>query len=180
MTIEYSEKWGYPHVCRVLRLIEEIGSGLEYDQNVILYAAYIHDWGALPRYSQPGVEHALRSMQVAETEILPYTNLGERERKTVLDAIALHDYRDSRPAEPFEALLLREADMLDMIGVIGLARDLARGPQNLKDIYGIIVCRRDKIAGRFTLPRAQEIAAGRLAAMNQALNQLQGESFGFL
>ena len=180
MTIEYSEKWGYPHVCRVLRLIEEIGTGLTYDQNVILYAAYMHDWGALPRYQQAGVEHAVRSMQVAETEILPYTNLGDEARKNVLAAIALHDYRDPRPAEPIEALLLREADLLDMLGVIGLARDFARGPQNLKDTYGLIVARRDKIAGRFTLPKAQEIAAKRLAAMDQFLAQLQEESFGFL
>lgn len=179
LTIELGEGWAYPHVCRVLRLVQEIGAGLPYDSIVILYAAFLHDWGAFPHYRQPGVDHALRSRQIAEMEILPRTNLSGSARQSVLDAIALHDYRDPRPAAG-EALLLREADMLDMLGVIGIVREFAWGPNNLRKCYERILARRTGIAGRLTLPKAQAIAAIRLASMEQTLGQLIEDSFDIL
>jgi uncharacterized protein len=180
LTIEHGEGWGYPHVCRVLRLIEEIGVGLDYSENVILYASYLHDWGAFPRFRQPGVEHALRSLQVAELEILPYTSLAEPARQAVLDAISLHDYRDPRPAATTEALLLREADMLDMLGVVGILREFAWGPNNLKVCYERVLAHRAAIAGRLTLPQAQTLAKERLDSMEQALARFKIESFEIL
>jgi len=180
LTIEYGEGRGYPHVCRLLHLIEEIGSGLEYDENVTLYAAYLHDWGAFPHYLQTGVEHALRSMQVAEKEILPYTTLSKVAQQAVLEAIALHDYRDPRPADAIESLLLREADMLDFLGVVGILREFARGPNNLKVCYERALARRDKIAGRFILPRARVLAEVRLERMEILFANLKDESFDIL
>jgi uncharacterized protein len=180
LTIEYGEGWGYPHVCRVLHLIEEIGASLSYNQNIILYASYLHDWGAFPRFHESGVDHALRSMQVAEEEILPHTTLSEPDRQAILDAIALHDYRDLRPATATESLLLREADMLDMLGVIGILREFAWGPNNLKTCYERVLARRNGITGKLTLPRAQIIAAERLERMDRVFAELTRESFDTL
>jgi len=180
LTIEYGEGWGYPHVCRVLHLIEEIGAGMEFNQNVILYATYLHDWGAFPHFRESGVDHALRSMQVAEEEILPNTTLPEPDRQMVLDAIALHDYRDLRPATATESLLLREADMLEMLGVIGILREFAWGPNDLKVCYDRTLARRIGIAGRLTLPRAQALAEERLARMDRIFGELKQESYDTL
>lgn len=180
LTIEHGEGWGYPHVCRVLRLIDEIGTGLVYDKDVTLYATYLHDWGAFPRYRQPEVAHALRSMQVAELEILPFTNLSAEARQGVLDAISLHDYRDPRPAQAIESLLLREADMLEMLGVVGILREYACGPNDLRICYERVVARRVGIARRLSLPRAKVIAEARLASMDQMLALFEEESFGHL
>ena len=186
MTKEYGDGWGYPHVCRILQLIDEISKDLTFNQNITLYAAYLHDWGAFPHFAQAsevlfrGVDHALRSMQIAEKEILPHTHLSQDARQGVLDAIALHDYRDPRPAVAIETLLLREADMLDMLGVVGMAREFAWGPNDLRTCFERIQSRRMAIAGRFTIPRAQNLAEKRLASMDQAIQQLSEESFGFL
>jgi uncharacterized protein len=180
LTIEYGEGWAYPHVCRLLKLIEAIGQGLAYDQQVLIYAVYLHDWGAFPRYRQAGVDHALRSVQVAEKEILPNTTLSGPARQAVLEAIALHDYRNPRPAEAPEARLLREADILDMLGVIGMLRECSWGPRDLKICLGRILTCRAAIEGRFTLPLAQEMAAERLAHMQTVLELLEAESFGVL
>lgn len=180
MTKEYGEGWGYAHVCRILQLIDEISKDLTFNQNITLYAAYLHDWGAFPHFAQAGVDHTLRSMQIAEKEILPHTHLSQDARQAVLDAIALHDYRDLRPAVAIETLMLREADMLDMLGVVGIAREFAWGPNDLRNCFERILSRRTAIAGRFTLPRAQSLAEKRLASMDQAIQQLTEESFGFL
>lgn len=180
LTIEYGEGWGYSHVYRVLRLVEEIGAGLSYNQNVILYAAYLHDWGAFPRFREAGVDHTLRSVQVAEQEILPHTTLPKPDRQAVLDAIALHDYRDLRPAAATESLLLREADMLDMLGAIGILREFAWGPNDLKACHERANARRNGIANRLTLPRAKSIATERLERMDRIFAELKHESFDLL
>jgi len=180
LTVEYGEGWADPHVQRVLHLISLIDQGLSYDPQALAYAVYLHDWGAFPRYRQPGVDHALRSRQVAEAEILPQTELSPAECGLVLHAIERHDYRDPRPAETTEALLLREADFLDFLGAIGVAREFAWGPNDLKICCERILSRKETLQERFTLPAAQAIAARRLAEMAHFLKLLEEESFGHL
>ncbi|MBX3000438.1 MAG: HD domain-containing protein [Caldilineaceae bacterium] len=180
MTLEEGQGWGFAHSCRVLKLADLIGAELNYNREVVEYAVYLHDWGAFPTYFQVGVHHALRSRQVAQEEILPYTNLSVADQKIVAEAIELHDYRDPRPHTTVESLLVREADWLDMLGVIGIVREMAWGPNNLRQCYERILARREGIQGRLTIPQAREMEIERLARMEAVLAQLQEESFGIL
>jgi len=179
-TNQNGESWAVNHAQRLLALIQDIGKDLAFDGNILALAAYLHDWGAFPLYQEKGVEHALRSRQVVEIEILPYLNLSLPSMQILLEAIELHDYRDLRQPQSYEALLLREADMLEFLGVIGMARDFARGPRNVETCYKRILERRAVIQGRFTLPRAQGIAQVRLEHMGQCLKWLEEEGFGNL
>jgi HD superfamily phosphodiesterase len=178
-TAEYGDGWGYAHAMRVFNLMKEINPLVDCDEVVLQYAAFLHDWGAYPCYKVDGVLHAQRSAQIARAEIFPVIALSAAEQAAVLEAIELHDYRDPRPAAGL-ALLLREADMLDLLGVIGMAREFAWGPNNLQVCLDRIISRRDGIAGRLTLPLAQKIAAQRLERMNQTIVWLQNESGLFL
>jgi len=180
LTLEHGQRWALTHVQRLLKLIGQIGTGLEYDVQAIQWAAYLHDWGAFPRYSQPGYEHARLSKQIAEREILPNTDLAEAARTVILEAIELHDYRDPRPVHSTEALLLREADFLDFLGMIGIAREFARGGRELQKSCQQIIARREQVRGRFTLPRAKRMAEARLARMDEFFRCLEEESFGWL
>jgi HD superfamily phosphodiesterase len=180
MTACDGEGWAVAHAERLVELIKQISMGIPYDSHVIKLAAYLHDWGAFPRYFQQGLEHAIRSRQVVEAGILPRLDLTAAQKDVLLEAIDLHDYRDPRPTKSNEALLLREADMLEFLGMIGMARDFARGPRNVETYYKRILSRRDGIRDRFTLPRAQEIARVRLERMETSLQWLNNESFGVL
>ena len=180
MTLEAGEDWAVAHARRLLELIEQIGGDIPYDARVMKLAAYTHDWGAFPAYVQNGVEHAVRSRQVVEAEILPELDLTSAQKAVLLEAIELHDYRDPRPTRSNEALLLREADMLEFLGMIGMAREFARGPKNVETCYRRVLSRRNSIRGRFTIPAAQEIARIRLERMEISLQWLDEESFGVL
>jgi len=180
MTFDVGEDWAIAHAKRLIELGRQFSAGLPYDPQVFELAAYLHDWGAFPKYTQKNVEHAIRSRQVVETEILSQLNLTPAQKDILLEAIELHDYRDTRPARSNEALLLREADMLEFLGMIGMARDFARGPRNVETCYKRILSRRREIEGRFTLPKAQEIACIRLERMDRCLQWLLDESFGVL
>jgi hypothetical protein len=70
--------------------------------------------------------------------------------------------------------------MLEFLGMIGMARDFARGPRNVETCYKRILSRRNDIQDRFTLRRAQEIAQVRLERMEKSLQWLNEESFGIL
>jgi HD superfamily phosphodiesterase len=180
MTQQVGEDWAVAHAKRLIELIKQIGAELPYDSHIMELAAHMHDWGAFPKYTQKGVEHAIRSRQVVETEILPCLDLNSTRKTILLETIELHDYRDLRPTQSNEALLLREADMLEFLGMIGMARDFARGPRNVETCYKRILSRRDNIQGRFTIPRAQEFARLRIERMKISLQWLNEESFGIL
>ena len=180
ITFDVGEDWAVAHAKRLIELGREISAGLSYDPQVYELAAYLHDWGAFPKYSQKNVEHAIRSRQVVETEIVSLLDLSPIQKDALLEAIELHDYRDTRPTTSSEALLLREADMLEFLGMIGMARDFARGPKNVEICYKRILSRRNEIQGRFSLPQAQKIASIRLQRMETSLGWLLEESFGIL
>lgn len=180
MTMQVGEDWAIAHAKRLMELVKQISGDVPYDSHVIELATCMHDWGAFPKYGQKGVEHAVRSRQVVESEILPHLNLTPTQKENLLEAIELHDYRDMRPTRSNEALFLREADMLEFLGMMGMARDFARGPRNVETCYKRILARRDAIQNRFTLPRAQEIARVRLERMETSLGWLIEESSGVL
>jgi HD superfamily phosphodiesterase len=180
LTLDVGEDWAVAHAERLLVLIDQISPDTPYDFRVMEFATYLHDWGAFPRYIQKDVEHALRSRQVVEEEILPHLDLTPTQKCILLEAIELHDYRDKRPTQSNEALLLREADMLEFLGMIGMAREFARGPRNVETCYRRILSRRDHIQGHFTIPSAQQIARVRFERMEQCLVWLEEEGFGAL
>jgi uncharacterized protein len=180
MTLDGGEDWAVSHAKRLLELVTKISGDLPYDSHVLDLAAYMHDWGAFPKYLLKEVDHAVRSRQVVESDILPHLSLPAYQKATLLESIELHDYRDIRPVKSIEALLLREADMLEFLGMIGMAREFARGPKNVDTCYQQIISRRDGIQDRFTLPGAQEIAQVRLERMEICLRWLIEESFGVL
>ena len=97
-----------------------------------------------------------------------------------MDAVSLHDYRNLKRVNSVESLLLREADMLDMLGVVGILREFAWGPNDLKVCYECILARRNRIAGQLTLPRAETTVEERLISVDQILAQLTLDSFKML
>ena len=180
MTRQVGENWAIAHARRLIELVKEISGGLPYNAQIMELAAYMHDWGAFPIHMQKGVEHAIRSRQVVEAEIIHRLDLTPAQKEILLETIELHDYRDFRSTQSNEALLLREADMLEFLGMIGMARDFARGPKNVAACHQRILSRMEVIQDRFTLPRAREIAKLRLDRMEISFGWLKEESFGVL
>src|SRR5512141_538638 len=86
MTLQTGENWALAHAKRLLELIKQIGADLPYDSNVLTLATYMHDWGAFPCYIQKGVEHAIRSRQVVETEVLSRLSLSSMQKEVLLEA----------------------------------------------------------------------------------------------
>lgn len=171
---ELGEIWAVDHARRLLDLAARVGPDVAHDHGVLTLAALTHDWGAFDHYARPGTDHAARSAEVVEGRLDDW-GLDASARVALLEAISHHDYRDARPVRGPEALLLREADMLDMLGVVGAARDFTWGPRELPVCRERIQHRLDTIPGRLTLPLARELGRRRAERMATALAWFDAE-----
>ncbi len=112
--------WGVKHCFRVYHLAKELSSHLTLDDDVLYTAALLHDIGKYPAYAKKNIDHALRSKGIT-ANILPQMMFPLLKIPKVLDAVENHMYY-SEPGRSDEAVYLRESDILDNLGNIGLMR----------------------------------------------------------
>ncbi len=111
----------FNHVLRVLALAERIGRAEGADMEVLRAAVLLHDV-ARAEEERTGVSHAEAGAQRAR-EIL--AGHPPEKVEAVAQAIAAHRFRDRVTPRTLEAKVLYDADKLDSIGAIGIARAYA-------------------------------------------------------
>lgn len=112
---------GFDHVLRVFRMAERIAQVEGADLAIVRAAALLHDAGRAAEQAT-GICHAQASAAQAR-EILhewPFARAA-----AVAQAIAEHRFRGDRGPSSLEARVLYDADKLDAIGAIGVARAYA-------------------------------------------------------
>ena len=112
---------GFSHVERVFNLCIHIGKEEGADLEVLALASLLHDV-ARPLESAGKVEdHAAEGARIARHFL---RSLGYPEEKVEAVAHAIEAHRFSRGPEPetLEARILSDADKLDAIGAVGIAR----------------------------------------------------------
>ncbi|ASJ10938.1 phosphohydrolase [Thermococcus sp. P6] len=139
-TREYARKFferegthGFSHVERVFNLCMHIGKKEGADLEVLALAALLHDV-ARPLEDAGKVEdHAIEGARIAEDYL---RSLGYPEEKARAVARAIESHRFSRGPEPetLEAKILSDADKLDAIGAIGIARVFMYSGEHGRDI----------------------------------------------
>lgn len=112
----------WDHTLRVLRLCERIGAAEAADLQVVRVAALLHDIGRTEQDDTNGsLCHARQGARLARpiVENLPLT---ERQKENILHCIATHRFRGDSAPDTIEARVLFDADKLDAIGAVGVAR----------------------------------------------------------
>jgi uncharacterized protein len=119
-TARGSHKWD--HTLRVYRLCEHIGVTEGADMDVLLSAAYLHDIGRSSQDESNGaVCHAEKGARMARP-ILEKLTLSKAQKNNILHCIRSHRFRGSHEPQTPEAKVLFDADKLDAIGAVGVAR----------------------------------------------------------
>lgn len=112
----------FAHVRRVVANTLNILKGEpEADQFVTLAAAWLHDIVQLPKGSGVPGESARRSAELAST-FLDSLGVDEPTVEAIAGAIASHSFSGGLRPESIEAAIVQDADRLDAIGAIGIAR----------------------------------------------------------
>ncbi len=175
LTAEYGGEWGLRHTERLLRLVSEIDGGKDYDHEAVWLAAHLHDWGGYAEWARPGVDHAERSAEVA-ADFLARAGCPLERVVLVLEAIGSH--HTVGRGRTLEAMLLSDADALDLLGAIGVLRTFAMCGRDLRGAYQIVKERRERLPRLLCLRTSRRLASKRLAQMDRVLEAFEQESRG--
>ncbi len=110
---------GLDHVLRVVRLARYIGESEGADMDVLMPAAYLHDIAR--SLENGGMDHA-KVGAVMASEFLKSIGYPEDKIPGISHAIRVHRYKSEEKPKTLEAVILKDADMLDAIGAVGIYR----------------------------------------------------------
>ena len=169
---------GWEHTERVLKLATDLALEHGADVEAVRLAAIFHDVGRKAGEREPG-EHAEGSARLAAAFLLA-EGWPEERVELVRQAILKH-HAEPGKLRRLEERILWEADKLDALGLVGLARCLLEAGSRGEDIEEAVEhMMRDLEAFRasFSLPTAREKAAKRVAAALKAIRELKDELEG--
>ena len=111
------------HVIRVYNMCLYLAEGEPVDLDVLKAAALLHDIARVKEDEDVtgNTDHALLGAEMAE-EILKDFDYSSEKREKILHCIRSHRYRKSMTPQSREALILFDADKLDVLGAVGVAR----------------------------------------------------------
>lgn len=174
--------WGYSHSARDYALARDLAraDGIVLDDDVLFAASYLHDMAVFPKYQAKNIDHADRAADMVDT-ILKGSGFPERKLDAVRSAIRTHMF-DRDPKTP-EALYLHDADALDWLGAIGIARVIALAdPQGGKPDTAAMVKQLQAnlatVPGRVLSPAGKAMVPARKTELERFLRELTAETEG--
>ncbi|WP_324331298.1 HD domain-containing protein [Methanospirillum sp.] len=166
---------GFDHTLRVMALCEYIGKKEQADMDILIPAAIFHDI-ARPLERSTGVLHEVKGAEMA-AEFLNEISYGSERISRILHAIRAHRFSTTLLPETLEAKILSDADKLDAMGAVGIARAFMSAGERSGDIqdgldhiHGKLL----KLPDRMYTRTGREMAKRRhalLAAFVQALEE---------
>jgi hypothetical protein len=172
--------WGYSHCLRDYALAREmaLADHVAFDDDVLFAASYLHDMAAFPPWEDTKSDHSDVGARLVDA-VLKGTGFPMEKIDAVRSAIRTHMYyRD--PIGP-EALYLHDADALDWLGAIGVARIMALvdphggNPDGPKAV-AMLNDNLNKVPGRVLSPAGRALVPERKAELEKFLSDLKRQS----
>jgi uncharacterized protein len=141
-TVEQAREWytasdqvhDFDHVLRVYRLAEVLAVKEGADLEIVRAAALLHDAEDASGNDDTRLTHHEAAADFAGN-VLSMEGWPEARIQAVQDCILSHRFRAGNPPKTLEAKVLFDADKLDAIGAIGVARALAYAVLDGQPIY---------------------------------------------
>jgi len=175
--------WGFSHCERDFELARELAAKdrVTLDEDVLFAAAYLHDMAAFPTWAKEGIDHADRAADLV-ADVLKDAGFPMQKLPAVQEAIRTHMYfRD--PVGP-EAIYLHDADALDWLGAIGVARvtALVSADGSAPDGPAVVAMLRsnlEKTPGRVNSPAGRALMPERRDELARYLDALSRQTDGY-
>jgi HD superfamily phosphodiesterase len=172
--------WGLSHSVRDYELAKELAAAdhVTLDDDVLYAAAYLHDVAAFAPYRKPDVDHQDEAARIVES-LLAGTGFPMAKIEAVRGAIRTHMF-ERDPSGP-EAIYLHDADALDWLGAIGVARLFGLVDPNGGSPDGPTVVKRlennlAKVPSRIVSKAGKARSPERVRELDQFLKNLRSES----
>lgn len=192
----------FDHVLRVLALARRIGQAEGADMRIVETAVLLHDIHRAHEDQQAHVHNAETADHALIAAERARHILGQLQPpptpefiEAVAHAIAAHRFRNSIEPQTLEAKVVFDADKLDAIGAIGVARAYAYSGMTAQKLWGDVppdypgggenhtphhefVYKLSRIEGRMQTVTGRAIARERHAYMNEFFERLKQEVSG--
>ncbi len=124
----------FNHVMRVYKNAQKICKKEKVNEKLVLSAALLHDIVSYPKSDKRSKNSSLESAKKA-TNILKNLNFTQKEIQIISGAIRDHSFSRGKIPQTLEGKILQDADRLDAIGAIGIARVFAVGGSEKRPFY---------------------------------------------
>jgi uncharacterized protein len=176
------DKFG--HQPRLYALACRVGEGLVFDDDILFAAAWMHDLGVFLGHRPQDPD------QLSRWDHVPYTIARTRvllaewgfpaeKLDAVAEAIETHQPKDD--PRTLEAILLRDADILEQLGGVGALRALVKVGRDTRfptfsDVVPVLRRAIEALPGKLRTANAQRLAVPRVEALKHLLDALEAEA----
>jgi uncharacterized protein len=177
-----ADKFG--HQPRLYALACRIAEGEQCDDEVLFAAAWMHDLGVFlgHRPADPaklaGWDHVPYTI-ARSRELLAGWGFPREKLEAVAEAIRTHQAKD----EPLlmEAIVLRDADILEQLGAVGALRAFVKVGRDTRfhvysDVVPVLERAMEKLPAQLTLTRSMALATPRVQALQAFLSAIRDEA----
>ena len=166
------------HARRTLTIARKLSEleKLHFDEEILVFSCYFHDISVFKPYRPEGpFDHAEESGKITPALARDY-GIDPDKIETVVEAVKYHDKRGQGTAN--ETMLLRNADAIDYLGFIAVARDFSKQPNEMNRAIAALNKHRKDFAALLELASAVRMAETRMKNLDFFLSEFEQESFG--
>lgn len=178
----------YGHMPRVYALASSLGQGVDHDDDVLFAAAWMHDLGVFLGHRPQKPEELARWDHVPYTvsrvrELLPGWGFPLAKLDAVLAVIRTHQPQDDPTI--VEAILLRDADILEQLGAVGLVRAVGKIGRDSRyptfsSVLPVLRNAVDTLPGKLHLSQSRNLAEPRIEILRRFIASLETEAGSLL
>jgi len=124
----------FEHVLRVYETAKMICTKEKANKKLVLYSVLLHDITSFPKNDKRSKISSTKSSKEAK-KILKKFSFPDEEIKIISNAIKDHSFSKNKKPTSLEGKILQDADRIDAIGAIGIARTFAVGGSENRPFY---------------------------------------------
>lgn len=178
----------FGHQPRLYALTKQIGQDLAYDDDVVFAAVWLHDLGVFIDH-RPEDEADLKTWDhvayITEKApaILEEAGFPTEKVPAVLEVIRTHQPHETPIT--LEAKIVRDADILEQLGAIGVTRTLAKLGSDTRfntftDALHALKKQLETLPNKLHLEASKKLAASRIELMRSFIQSLESEGGQYL
>ena len=126
----------FDHIMRVYKNAQQIIKKEKANEKLVLSAVLLHDIVSFPKSDKCSKNSSIESAKKAKIILKKY-DFTLDEITIVCDAISEHSFSQKKIPKTIEGKILQDADRLDALGAIGIARVFATGGSLRRSFYNL-------------------------------------------
>ncbi|NQV40220.1 MAG: HD domain-containing protein [Nitrosopumilus sp.] len=126
----------FEHVMRVYKNAQKMCKLEKASEKLVLSSVLLHDIVSYPKSDKRSKLSSIQSAKKSE-QILKNYDFSKEEISIISDAIRDHSFSQNKTPMSLEGKILQDADRLDALGAIGIARVFATGGSLKRPFYNI-------------------------------------------